>query len=58
MISSNFIREGDSQVESGSESLPDPVVLETEDEILEREQNERDVFDALGEYKCRKGECC
>ena len=55
MISSNFIPEGKSQVASGSESLPDPEVLETEDQMLEREQYERDVLDALGEYKCDTG---
>jgi hypothetical protein len=29
--------------------------LETEEQILEREQNECDVLDALGEYKCDTG---
>ncbi len=33
----DFIPEGDGQVASGSASLPDPVVLETEEERLERE---------------------
>ncbi len=53
----DFIREGDDQVASGCAFLPeaDPVVLETEEEMLEREQNERDVLDALGEYKCDAG---
>ena len=40
---------------SGSASLPDPVVVETEEHMLERKQNERDVFDALGEYECYTG---
>ena len=40
---------------SGSASLPDPVALETEEHSLEREQNERDVLEALGEYKCDAG---
>ena len=40
----DFIPEGDGQVASGSVSLPDPVALETEDQRLEREQNERDVL--------------
>ncbi len=31
------------------------LVLETEDQILEREQNERDVLEALGECKCDYG---
>jgi hypothetical protein len=39
--------EGDGQVASGSESLPGPVALETEEHKLEREQNERDVLEAL-----------
>ena len=30
--------------------LPGPVALETEEQMLEREQNERDVLEALGEY--------
>ena len=54
-IKDNVIPESDGQVASGSESLPDPVVLETEEQLLEREQNERDVLDALGEYKCDPG---
>ena len=40
---------------SGSASLPDPVVLETKEQTLEREQNQRDVVEALGEYKCDPG---
>jgi len=28
-------------------NLPDPVVLETEEQMLEREQNERDVLDGM-----------
>ncbi len=55
-IKDDFIPEGDGQVASGSASLPDPVVLETEEQMLEREQNERDVLsDALDEYKCDSG---
>ena len=57
-IKDDFIPEGGGQVtsgNSGSGSLPDPVVFETEEQILEREQNERDVLDALGEYKCDAG---
>jgi len=38
-----------------SASLPDPVALETEEQTLEREQNDRDVLEALGEYKCDAG---
>ena len=30
-------------------------VLETEEQMLERKQNERDVLDALGDYKCDAG---
>ncbi len=48
-IQDDFIPEGDGQVASGSASLPDPVALETEEQRLKREQNERDVFEALGE---------
>jgi len=51
-IKDDFISEGDGQVASGSASLPDPVALETAEQTLEREQNERDVLEALGEYKC------
>ena len=29
--------------------------METEEQTLEREQNERDVFEALSEYKCDAG---
>ena len=55
-IQNDCILEGDGQVASGSASLPDPVVLETEEQMLEREQNERDVLsDALDEYKCDSG---
>ncbi len=54
-IKDDFIPEGGGQVGSGSVSLPDPVVLETEEEMLEREQNERDVLDALGEYEYDAG---
>ncbi len=54
-IKDDFIPEGDGQVTSGSESLPDPVALETEEQTLEREQNERDVLEALGGYKCDAG---
>jgi hypothetical protein len=49
------IAEGDGQVASGSASLPDPVDLDTEEQTLEREQNERDVLEALGECKCDYG---
>ena len=57
-IKDDFIPEGDGQVAtvaSGSAFLPDPVVLETEEQMLEREQDERDVLEALGEYKCDAG---
>jgi hypothetical protein len=54
-IKDDCIPQGDGQVASGSVSLPDPVVLETEEQMLEREQNERDVLDALGAYKCDTG---
>ena len=54
-IKDDFIPEGDGQVASGSASLPDPVALETAEQTLEREQNERDVLEALGEYKCDAG---
>ena len=51
----NHFPEGDDEVASGSASLSDPVVMETEDQILEREQNGLDVLEALGEYKCDSG---
>ena len=54
-IKDDCIPEGDGQVASGSASLPDPVVVEAEEQMLEREQNERDVLEALGEYKCDAG---
>jgi hypothetical protein len=50
-IKNDFIPEGHGQVEPGSASLPDPVVLETEEQTLEREQNERDVLEGLGDYR-------
>ena len=54
-IKDDFIQEGDGQVASGNASLPDPVALETEKQMLEREQNVRDVLEALGDYKCDAG---
>ncbi len=54
-IKDDCIPEGDGQVASGPSSLPDPVVLETEKQMLERNLNEGDVLDALGEYKCDSG---
>ena len=39
----------------GSASLAAPVVLETEEQMLERQQNELDVLEALGEHKCDTG---
>ena len=39
-IKDDFIPEGDGQVASGCESLPDPAVLETEEQMLETEQKE------------------
>ena len=45
-IKDYFIPEGDGQVASGSASLSDPVTLETQEQTLEREQNERDVLEA------------
>jgi hypothetical protein len=51
----DFIPEGDGQVASGAASLPDPVALETEEQRLEREQNESDVLEALGDHKCDIG---
>jgi hypothetical protein len=35
--------------------IPSSCSLETEDQTLEREQKERDVLEALGEYKCDAG---
>jgi hypothetical protein len=54
-IKDDFIPEGDGQVVSGSVSLPDPVVFETEEQMLQREQHECDVLDALDEYKSEAG---
>ena len=56
-IKDDFIPEGHGQVESGSVSLPDPVVWEVEEQTLERKQNECDVLETLGEYKCDTGMC-
>jgi hypothetical protein len=54
-LKDDFIPEADAQVVSGSASIPDPVVVETEEQMLEREQNERDVLDTLVEYECDAG---
>ncbi len=54
-IKDDFIPEGNGQVTPGSASLPETVTLETDKERLEREQNERDVLEALGDYKCDAG---
>ncbi len=35
--------------------LTDPVALETEEQTLKREQTDRDVLEALCEYKCDSG---
>jgi hypothetical protein len=43
-IKDDLIPEGHGHVASGS--LPDPVALETEEQTLEREQNESDVLEA------------
>ena len=51
-IKDDFIQEGDGQVASGSASLPDSGASETEEQRLEREQNEHDVLEALGDHKC------
>ena len=47
-IKDDFIPESDGQIATCSASLPDPVGLETEEQVLIREQNERDVLEALG----------
>jgi hypothetical protein len=56
-IKDDFIPEGHGQVASDSASLPDPVALETlaEEQTLKSEQNERNVLEAPGEYKCDAG---
>jgi hypothetical protein len=35
--------------------FPNFVTLETEEETLEREQNDCDILEGLGEYKCDTG---
>jgi len=54
-VKNDCIPDGDGQVASGSASLLDPLVLETEEQMLEREQDERDVLEALGAYYCDAG---
>ncbi len=54
-IKGDFIREVNGQVALSSASLPDPVSLETEEQTLESEQNERHVLETLGEYKRHTG---
>ena len=44
--------QGTSNVYSQFSGLPDPVASETEEQRLEREQNERDVVETLGDYEC------
>ena len=48
----DFIPEDHGQVASGSASLPDPVVLETGEQMLEREQDVRVVVNVVGDDKC------
>jgi hypothetical protein len=58
-IKDDFITKGDCEVASGSASLPHPVVLETEEQRLERVQNENVLLlEALGDYKCDAGMSC
>ena len=57
-IKDDFIPEGHGQVTSDSASLPDSVALQTEEQTLKSEQNERDVPETLGEYKCDAGNIC
>ena len=54
-IKDDFIPEGHGQVTSDSASLPDSVALQTEEQTLKSEQNERDVPETLGDYKCDAG---
>ena len=37
-------------------ALPDHVALKNEEQTLERDQNERHVLDAVGDYKCHAGQ--
>jgi len=50
-IKDDLIPDGDGQVATGFASLLDPVALETEEQRLEREKNERAVFYAVGDYE-------
>jgi hypothetical protein len=45
----------ESPLASISASLPDPAVVEKEEQILEKEQYEPDVLEPLGECKCDTG---
>jgi hypothetical protein len=55
-IKDDFIPEGNGQLVSGSVSLPVVTLYPWRQErTLEREQNERDVLEALDEYKCTAG---
>ncbi len=55
LINDDLIPDGYGQVMSGSSSLAHTVALKTEEQALEREQNERQVLDSVGDYKCPSG---
>ena len=50
-IKDDLIPDGDEQGATGFAILLDPVALETEEQRIEREKNERAVFYAVGDYE-------
>ena len=50
-IKEDLIPDGGEQGATGFAILLDPVALETEEQRLEREKNERAVFYAVGDYE-------
>lgn len=54
-IKDDFLSDGNGQITTGATSLPDPVALETQEEQLESNQNERDALDEVGDYEGPSG---
>ncbi len=51
----DFLPDGNGKITTGATFLPDLAALETQEEELERNQNERDALDAVGDYEGPSG---